>query len=183
MLAFAEGHPPGIIFVPVAVAIWLLGHGVLWITRFLGERGQSASNNSVSWPISIVAAVAGTGVGSFLGILAMAWPLLGGAGLTASQIPYVAVAWGVHAFAFGGLLTRKHWGRWLAGIVAFGWGGIMAAQIVDHLLHSRPVEPLGMIVAVSLAVLLLVIGIHITFGKRPREFTGGRVNNQPGSQT
>lgn len=174
LLGLADGHPPGIIFVPVAVAVWLLGHGVLWITRSLGEHGRSRSNGSRPWPVSVIAAVAGTGVGSFIGVLAMAWPMLGGAGLSSRQLPFIAATWAVHALAFGGLLTRRHWGRWLASLVAVGWGGIMAAQILDHLRHSRAVTPVEMAATVSIIILLLMIGALLTFGARPREFTGGR---------
>ncbi|MBT8402084.1 MAG: hypothetical protein KJO98_16530 [Rhodothermia bacterium] len=177
-LAFADGHPPGLIFVPVALAVWLLGHGVLWITRSLGERAQFGRETSLRWPVSIVAAVAGTGVASFLGILAMAWPLLGGAGLTSSQIPYIAGGWVVHATAFAGLLTGKPWGRWLAGILAAGWGGVVAAQIVDHLAHARTVEPMEMVAAVSMTTLLFLIGGRLIFGARPREFTRGGETSQ-----
>ncbi len=183
LLALAtDGHPPGIIFVPVAVAVWLLGHGVLWITRILGERGQSSRGVGTRWPVSVIVAVVGTGVATFIGILAMAWPLLGGAGLTSSQIPYLAVAWVIHTSAFAGLLTRKNWARWISGILSAGWGSIMTVQILDHLLNARPVTLLELIAAVGITALLFGLASHLVFGKGPREFMDSSVVNLPESR-
>jgi hypothetical protein len=70
------GHPPGLVFVPVAVAIWLLGHVLLWLSRKLLIQGKSSADNGNStrgkWPLMLIVFVILLGVVFILGILGLA---------------------------------------------------------------------------------------------------------------
>jgi len=70
------GHPPGLVFVPVAVAIWLLGHVLLWLSRKLVIRGKSLADNGNSSrekrPLMLIVFVILLGVVFILGISGLA---------------------------------------------------------------------------------------------------------------
>lgn len=170
MLAGADGHPPGLIFVPVVVVVWGLGHLTLLLTRILAER-SAAGRRPERWPWSIIVGVAGSGVVSFVGMLAMAWPFLGGGGLSDSDVPGIALATVVHAAAFVGLLARRRWARWLGGILAGGWGLLLLVQIADHVGHGRPVEMIELGVALLLLTALAVLAVQLLAGPGPRRYT------------
>lgn len=170
-LAQADGHPPGIIFVPVVLVVWLMGHAMLSLTRRLSERGRARSMQSGSWPPGIIAVAVGAGVASFLGIMAMAWPFLGGAGLSRSLLPFVAAAWALHAVTFVGLLLRTTWARRLGSALAAGWAILLSYQVIEHLLRGRPAEPLELVGAIIVALLLFGLAVNLMVGKGPSGFT------------
>jgi len=39
------GHPPGLVFIPIAAAIWLVGHILLWLSRKLVIQGKYPAEN------------------------------------------------------------------------------------------------------------------------------------------
>ncbi|MDX1428827.1 MAG: hypothetical protein R3282_01015, partial [Rhodothermales bacterium] len=156
---------------PVVLVVWLLGHATLSVTRRLAETGAVNSPHSGSWPIGVVVVVVGAGVASFVGMLAMAWPFLGGAGLSTSLLPVVAFVWGLHVAAFVGMLLRKAWARRLAAGLLAGWGSLMSVQVIEHLWKGRPTQPLELLTAATIVVLHFWLAIHLLTGKGPRRFT------------
>lgn len=140
LLQATEGHPPGIVFLPFAIGIWVIGHLLLWGTRRLVERGVASKNPAwQDWPPSIVVAIIGSGIASFLGVL-----LLGRIGIDQDQWqPWNLIVLGVllaHVPAFVGLLLRKTWARVYAAILAASWALLMTVQLVDHLMRGSAVR-------------------------------------------
>ena len=81
LLAAAKGgHPPGLVFVPIAAVIWLAGHLLLWMSHRLAIRGKSLaeSRNTASgrWPLAIIFLVLVFGVIFILGLFGIIWQVL-----------------------------------------------------------------------------------------------------------
>ena len=81
LLAAAKGgHPPGLVFVPVAAAIWLAGHLLLWMSHRLAIRGKrlAESRNIASgkWPLTIIFLVLGFGAIFIFGLFGIIWQVL-----------------------------------------------------------------------------------------------------------
>lgn len=66
-LATAKGgHPPGIIFVPLVLAAWIVGHLSLGLTQWLLGRGLRAHGfnraSEASWPPAILVCLVSCGI-------------------------------------------------------------------------------------------------------------------------
>ncbi len=52
------GHPPGLVFIPIAAAIWVTGHVLLWLSYKLAIRSKYFANNKKvtggKWPLLLV---------------------------------------------------------------------------------------------------------------------------------
>ena len=72
--------PPGIVIVPIAAAIWLAGHGLLWVSHKLAIRGKHLADNrniaSGKWPLAIVVLVFITGIVFIFGLFGIVWQVL-----------------------------------------------------------------------------------------------------------
>ena len=70
------GHPPGLVFVPIAAAIWVVGHVLLWLSHKLAIRGKYLSDNKNiakgKWPVMLSILVILSGIIFIFGILGLA---------------------------------------------------------------------------------------------------------------
>ncbi len=70
------GHPPGLVFVPIAAAIWLVGHVLIWLSHKLAIRGKFlADNKNIAggeWPLMLIVLVILCGIVLIFGILFLA---------------------------------------------------------------------------------------------------------------
>ena len=70
------GHPPGLVFVPIAAAIWVVGHVMLWLSHKLIVRGKylSDSRNTArgKWPVVLTILVVLCGTILVFGIVGLA---------------------------------------------------------------------------------------------------------------
>lgn len=70
------GHPPGLVFVPVAAAIWVVGHVLLWLIYKLAIRGKRSSDNKNiaegKWPVMLPILVILSAIILIIGILGLA---------------------------------------------------------------------------------------------------------------
>lgn len=154
MIAIPGGHPPLIAFVPFVLAAGILGHLLLLAAAWLADRGRRragiASDAPSGWPLEV-------------GILAL---LLGGIAIAATAITIGEVGmvrsrsleWAVlalvsaaHLAAFLALVLRHRSARWLAAVVAAGWGLALALQLHEA---RDPGE-----LVLGFAVIGLLIGI------------------------
>jgi len=73
LVTLEGGHPSGIVFVPIAAAIWLAGHLLLWLSRKLANyRKYSADNKSSAsrwWLLMLLVLVFLCGIVFIFGIL------------------------------------------------------------------------------------------------------------------
>jgi len=77
LLATLEGgHPPGLVFVPIAAAIWLVGHVLLWLSRKLVIRGKDLTENrnisEKKWLLLLIVFEILFGIVFILGIVGLA---------------------------------------------------------------------------------------------------------------
>ncbi len=70
------GHPPGLVFVPIVAAIWVVGHVMLWLSHNLVVRGKYLSDNRDSvrgkWPVVLTILVILCGIILVFGVFGLA---------------------------------------------------------------------------------------------------------------
>ncbi|MDH3467042.1 MAG: hypothetical protein OES26_14255 [Gammaproteobacteria bacterium] len=163
LLATSKGHPPGLIFVPVAVAIWAIGHALLWLSRKLANRGQIAADNSAAtskWPVALIILTCVCGVVFIGGVVGIILQLLFGRGsLGVLAIPLSI--WLLSSLCFFGILLRHNWARLVAG------GGFMAIAAVllyemaaSHMRGYRNSE-VEWTAVVAIFIVLMLIGLYV----------------------
>ena len=119
LLATAKGgHPPGIVFVPIAAAIWLVGHILLWGSHKLAIRGkylaESRGITSGKWPLAIIFLVFLFGIVFFFGLFGIVWQIL----FERDSLRELAIplaVWIPSSLCFFGIVLRHDWSRLLAG--------------------------------------------------------------------
>ena len=159
-----EGHPPGIILLPVVWGVWLLGHGALWASRRLALEGRSRTRSSMDgglkWPPGLFLFTIGTGFATAVGLLPLVMTVAGTGGdrFRDPLWAIMAAIWLVHGVCFVGLLLRRGWSRLLAALLCFGWAALLIAQFVDHVLRDLPIH------TGELAIAIVLIGIGIFYG-------------------
>ena len=71
-----SGHPPGLVIVPIAAAIWVVGHILLWLSHKLAIRGEYLTDNRKiakgKWPVTLTILVILCGILFIFGILGLA---------------------------------------------------------------------------------------------------------------
>lgn len=77
LLATLEGgHPPGLVFVPIAAAIWVVGHVLLWLSCKLAIRRKYLLDNRNivrgKWPVMLIVLVILCGIVFIFGIFGLA---------------------------------------------------------------------------------------------------------------
>lgn len=148
------GHPPAIAFVPFVLAAAALGHLLLALAAWLADVGRHRAG---------IADEARSGWPPEAGILAL---LLCGIAIAATafaidNLPMLRnrlAEWAVlaaiaagHIAAFLALMLRHRSARWLAALVALGWGIALALQLRES---RSPGE-----LALALAIIASLFGI------------------------
>ena len=135
-----EGHPPGIIYVPFVLAIWAVGHLLLWGTHKLARRGLAKRVGlRITWPIPVVIALVGSGTVTFLGILFVGAALLQRKPWNPWDLMILATV-SAHPPAFVGLLLRAGWARFYSAALAAGWSLLMLYQMIETLWRGGKVK-------------------------------------------
>jgi hypothetical protein len=119
LLATAKGgHPPGIVFVPIAAAIWLVGHILFWGSHKLAIRGkylaESRGITSGKWPLAIIFLAFLFGIVFFFGLFGIVWQIL----FERDSLRELAIplaVWIPSSLCFFGIVLRHDWSRLLAG--------------------------------------------------------------------
>jgi hypothetical protein len=166
------GHPPGILFLPVVLIVWGGGHLAIWGTSRLARTAAGKRGQRTTWPVSIIIAVASTGIVAFAGLFLVVAGLITGEGPSnQAQFAVLVLAWIGHTTAFLGLLARQPWGRYITAAAATAWLLVLATQITDHLVHGRPVDLLELAVVVGLILALGAIAFRLLAGAAERAYT------------
>jgi hypothetical protein len=167
------GHPPPLIFLPLVVAVWAVGHGAIWVTGRIAARGRRSAPEEgggvIAWPLGLKLALILTGFASAVGIIQIVVTLLIGE-LYPFRLPglwaITMVIWITHGACFVGLLLRKRWSRWLCAALPLAWAALLAAQIVDHLVRGSPVDPTELVIVLVLILVLSLFGYSLARSKR-----------------
>ncbi len=171
------GHPPLIIFVPLVLIIWFVGHFVIWGVQWLAGKGRrldgGTGRESSSWPVGLWFALVGTAIPALIGIfqlLVTAWE--------GRLYPYhyfdlwamMLAVWLVHGACFAGLLLRQRWSRFLSAMLAFGWAILLAFQIAEHLPPTAHSDTTGLLLAFGMMALLLLFGFYLAASHKVKTF-------------
>jgi hypothetical protein len=111
-----RGDPPMIVFVPLVLIIWVVGHLVIWAVKWLAARGRRIVSESGGepkpWPIGLRLALIGTGIPTLILIFQV---LMTGLHRKWYQYPdaclwgVMLAIWLVHGVCFVGLLLHQQW--------------------------------------------------------------------------
>lgn len=168
-----KGHPPAAIFAPVALALWVAGHALLWFSRKLALQGNDSVEKSGSagakWPLTLILLALIFGCVFILGLFAMATKALFDNNWQ-SQLPIFLVIWLPPSICFAGILLRQAWSRILAG------GGFIAValfllyQMVESLVHGNRHSAFDWITGIVVLLIFLFLGQHILRSAKIKAF-------------
>jgi hypothetical protein len=172
-----RGDPPMMIFVPLVLKIWAVGHFVIWAVHWLAASGQRIVSESGGerkpWPIGLRLALIGTGGPALIGIFQLLMT-----GLQRKWYPFLdAGLWGVmlavwlvHGVCFAGMLLRLQWSRVVSAMLSFGWALLLASQIAEHLSPRVSSDTAELLTAVVLMMLLLLFGLYLAASRKVKSF-------------
>ena len=173
LLSATGGHPPGIVFVPVAVIVWLAGHAVLAISRSLVRRGNVASSATdgagVKWPPAIVVLTFLLGLIFFLGLILIVAQVL----FERKSLVYMAIplaCWVPASLCFFGMLLRKRWAQLIAGSGLIVVALILVYEMIRSLTHGYRNSTTEWILATAVAAALIFAGQYILRSARIKAF-------------
>ena len=174
MITSQGGHPPLIIFLPVVLVAWPLGHLVIWGIRRLARWGRGRSNNSESWPPMLHLTLIGTGSGTLFGIYQLA-ALIWGKQIFANNKLWIIlmIIWVIHGLCFSAILLRLNGSRFLAASLYFGWAGLLGWQIQQYLVTYQKLIAVDILIGFGVVSLLVFLGIHLLTSKRINRFLDG----------
>lgn len=173
MLAMAKGHPPGLVFVPIVLVIWLTGHGLFWLSRKFAVKGKSSAAkrhlDSRQWPVLLIVLVFFLGAVFVSGFCGLGWQIFSGSRWS-FELLSVCVVWLMASLCFFGILLRKNWSRWLAGGGFLSLALIMLYQLIESYSRGYGHSTGEWVAAVVVFVLLCLLGIHILRSLRIKAF-------------
>jgi hypothetical protein len=165
LLATAKGgHPPGLVFIPVAAVIWLAGHVLLWVSRKLAIRGKDLADNrnvvSGKWPPTIILLVFIFGVIFIVGLSGIVWQVLFERDwLRELAIPLTV--WIPSSLCFFGILLRQDWSRILAGSGFIVVAVILLYEMIASFVRGYQNSTTEWVIAVAIFGLLILFGQYI----------------------
>lgn len=171
-----EGHPPGIVLLPVVWVVWVLGHGVLWAVRRLAARGRMralySDDGGRGWPAALILAAVGTGTTTAVGLFPLAVRIFESSeGRFRDPLWAIMIAiWLAHGVCFVGLLMRRAWSRTFVALLCFGWAALLVAQFVDHLARGSRIQPGELVISVVLIAIGVLFGWHLLVSRDVKDF-------------
>lgn len=165
LLASATGgHPPGIVFVPVAAVIWLAGHLLLWASRKLAVRGKNLADNrsdvSVKWPAAIILLVFICAVVFIVGLFGIVWQVISERDWL-REIAIPLLIWIPSSLCFFGILLRQDWSRILAGSGSIFMAVILLYEMIMSLMRGYQNSITEWAIAIAIAGVLILFGQYI----------------------
>ena len=171
-----QGHPPAILFLPLVLVIWCIGHVALWGIAWLAARGRRAGGTTEgprnAWPPGLIVALVGTGGVSFLGLFQLVVSL----GLR-GWYPFEGALWAIaflialaHAAGFVGILLRRAWARPTVAALSVGWALLLAWQVIDQFAGGHRIDAGGLAVVLIGIAVLSGLAIHLWVSRRIRAF-------------
>ena len=173
-LAIAEGHPPGIVLVPIAIVIWLIAHFFISFSHRLADRGARsvAAETKTGWPLTLVLLAILFGGISFISLIQMIITSLDQYNRQRELLILLAL-WVPSTLCFVGMILRQGWSRILASGVFFGLAGLMVAQMLTSLAQNA-VHPLSeWAFAVAVVLLSVAVAQHTYRSAKVKAFYSG----------
>jgi hypothetical protein len=158
------GHPPGLVFVPVAAVIWLGGHVLLWGSHKLAARGRdlAAADNAPpgNWPPMIILLTFALGVVFVFGFFFLAWQLLFERHWQRGMFAPVTF-WTLASFCFFGILLRQDWSRILAGSGFIVVAALLLYEMIMSAIRGYRNSNTEWVVVVVIFVMLTLVGLYV----------------------
>ncbi len=165
LLATAKGgHPPGLVFIPIAAGIWLAGHVVLWVSRKLAIRGKSIADarNGVGekWPLILIPLVIIFGVVFVFGLFWIIWQVsFERDWLRELTVPLAY--WIPSSICFFGILLRQYWSRILIGSGFIVIGVILLYEMIASFMRGYRNSNDEWVMVIALFIILVLFGSYI----------------------
>lgn len=171
----SKGHPPGIVFVPVVLVIWITGHVFLWLSHLLVKRGQTHAENEEGaldkWPLALalIALIFG---GTFIfGVITFGVTSLIGSNSPRSLLLTVLLPWLPTSICFIGILLRQSWSRFATSGLFFAAALFLLYQMMQSLGYPPEYHSTTEWIGTTLVVFLLVgLGWHFFRSQKIRAF-------------
>jgi hypothetical protein len=171
------GHPPAIILLPLVLASWAVGHGLIWGALRLAAAGRRAGAGTAgreAWPPGLQVVLVGTAAAALAGVVQVVGTVLTGGWYPfqqAGEWAAMLLVWLVHAACFAALLLRRRSARPLSAALVFGWAALMGVQVAQHF-QSGSSDTGGLLIAVVLMASLLLFAFYLASSKKVRSFFG-----------
>lgn len=165
LLATATGgHPPGLVFVPIAAAIWIAGHVLLWVSHRLAIRGKYLADNTnispAKWPPTIIFLVFLFGIVFIFGLFWIIWQVLFERDWLRELAIPLAV-WIPSSICFFGILLRQDWSRILAGSGFIIVAVILQFEMLASFMRGYRNSTSDWLIVIGIFVVLILFGQHI----------------------
>lgn len=167
------GHPPGIVFTPIVVGLWAVGHLLLWLSKKLALQGTQLAENGEgaegAWPLTLVLLAFVFGCVFVFGLFGIIFKILFENNWQ-SKLPSMLIIWLLPSICFVGILLRQAWSRILAS------GGFVVAalfllyQMIESAVRGNRVTALEWAIAVVILLVFLFLGQHIFRSSRIKAF-------------
>ncbi len=165
LLATAKGgHPPGLVFVPIAAAIWLTGHVLLWVSHKLAIRGKYLADSrniaSGKWPLTITLLVFVSGIVFIFGLFGIVWQVLSEREWL-RKLPIPLAIWIPSSLCFFGILLRQDWSRILAGSGFIVVAVILLYEMIASSMRGYRNSTTEWVIVIAIFGLLILFGQYI----------------------
>lgn len=161
-----KGHPPGLVFAPVALGIWIVGHAFLWLCHMLAMRGkklaESRESASGKWPLTLVILAFVFGGIFVFGLFAIGLKSFFGNSNSQNHLPTMLLLWLPPSVCFVGIILRRPWSRRLASSIFIVAAVFLLYQMIQGL--GRPPQYHSVyewVVSTAILVFFLFLGQHI----------------------
>ncbi len=177
LLAAAKGgHPPAIVFVPIAAAIWLAGHLLLWVSHKLAIRGKNLAESkniaSGKWPVTIILLAIVCGAIFIFGLFGIIWQLLFERDwLRELAIPLLY--WIPASACFFGILLRRDWSRILAGSGFMLVAAILLFEMAASAMRAYRNSTTEWLMVIAIFFLLVLFGLYVLRSPKIKAFYSG----------
>ncbi|MBT8113191.1 MAG: hypothetical protein KJO47_05885 [Gammaproteobacteria bacterium] len=165
LLATAKGgHPPGLVFVPIAAVIWLAGHVLLWVSRKLAIRGKyladTRSREGEKWPLIIISLVIIFGVVFIFGLFWIIWQVSFERDWL-RELPIPLAFWIPSSLCFFGILLRQYWSRILIASGFIVVGVILLYEMIASFMRGYRNSDDEWVMVIALFIILVLFGSYI----------------------
>ncbi|NKC01205.1 MAG: hypothetical protein GKR90_22285 [Pseudomonadales bacterium] len=170
VLALSEGHPPGIVLVPIALVFWALGHTFLWVSYKLSVRtDENLAGLEHKWPVSLTLLAIFFGAISFIGLILIILTLLDGYN-RASELPPLLAIWLPATVCFVGITLRKNWSRFSVSGAFVAVALLLVTEMVQSLVQNSNHSVAEWLISISISLLSFFIAWYTFASPRIKAF-------------